>query len=233
MAKKLNLSGKCLALSTLWANQFQLYGKFCFFWKNDFFLFLFLTKIFIQKLNLKTEYFITKTQNFILASQVFFIFSLLFINNSFFYKFYKFAHLIWQRNISQTFSFHLCFYLEQNQYFSTKFLKSYISYLIYKKINSPKKIFNLLILLLKKNKSQLILAFEKNGLKKKIFIGFKIQLTGRYESTKNEMASCLLVKNGKINSTNLSVSINFINHFFYTKLGISNLKIWLFYSTKI
>nr|YP_010620258.1 Ribosomal protein S3 [Amplisiphonia pacifica]WAX04294.1 Ribosomal protein S3 [Amplisiphonia pacifica] len=233
MAKKINLSGKCLALTTLWVNQFQSYGKFSFSSKTDFFIFFFLTKIFNKQLNLTTEYFITKIQKFILFNKIFFIFSFVSVNNDFFFKFYRFLFLLWQRNINKRLSFRLCFYLEKNQYFSTFFLKSYILYLIYNKINSPKKIFNLLILLLKKNKFQKILSFSKNGLKKNTLIGFKIQLKGRYESTKNEMASCLLVKNGKVNSTNLNITISYINHFFYTKLGISNLKIWLFYSIKV
>nr|YP_010620005.1 Ribosomal protein S3 [Symphyocladiella dendroidea]WAX04018.1 Ribosomal protein S3 [Symphyocladiella dendroidea] len=232
MAKKINSSGKCLALTTLWVNQFQSYGKFSFFSKTDFLLFFFLTKILIKQLNLNKKNFITKTQNFILSTQVFFIFSLVFINSEVFLKFYRFFIIIWRYNISSRLSFNLCFYIAKNQYFSTIFLKNYILYLINNNINSPKKIFNLLILLLKKNKFQSIVSFSKKGLKKNIFIGFKIQLKGRYEATKNGMSSRLLIKNGKINSTNLNITINFINHFFYTKLGITNLKIWLFYSTK-
>nr|YP_010619982.1 Ribosomal protein S3 [Tayloriella tenebrosa]WAX03995.1 Ribosomal protein S3 [Tayloriella tenebrosa] len=233
MAKKINLSGKCLALTTLWISQYQHYGKFSFFSINDFFFLFSLLKIFNKQLNSNTKYFITKIQNLVLASQIFLIISLTFINNQLFLNFYRFFFSIWKKNISNRLNFQLFLYLEKNQYFSTRFLKSYILYLVYNKINSPKKIFNLLILLLKKNKFQLISSFSKNGLKKNILIGFKIQLKGRYETTKNEMASQMIVRDGKINSTNLNYTINFVNHFFYTKLGISNLKVWLFYSVKL
>lgn len=69
----------------------------------------------------------------------------------------------------------------------------------------------------------------KNGLKNKILCGFKVQLKGRFESTKNSMSKTVNFKVGKINSTNLNSSINFLSYTFYTKLGLSNLKIWLFY----
>nr|YP_010619959.1 Ribosomal protein S3 [Xiphosiphonia pinnulata]WAX03972.1 Ribosomal protein S3 [Xiphosiphonia pinnulata] len=228
MTKKINLSGKCLALTALWANQFQSYGKFSFFSKNDFFFLFSLIKIFNKQLNFNTLYFITKTQNFIFSSHIFLIFSLVSLNYAFFIKFHQLFLKIWQHNINSRLSFHFHFYLEKNHYFSTIFLKSYILYLINNKTNSPKKIYNLLILLLKKNKFQSIITISKKGFKQSKFIGFKIQLKGRYESTKNEMASRLFVKDGKINSTNLTNSIYFFNHSFYTKLGISNLKIWLF-----
>ena len=65
----------------------------------------------------------------------------------------------------------------------------------------------------------------KNGLEQKSLKGFKIQLKGRFEPTKNSMSKSLTVKKGKINSMKLNDSIIFINQIFYTKLGLSNLKI--------
>nr|YP_010620028.1 Ribosomal protein S3 [Symphyocladia marchantioides]WAX04041.1 Ribosomal protein S3 [Symphyocladia marchantioides] len=230
MAKKINSSNKCLALTTLWVNQFQLYNKFSFFSKNEFFL-LFIIKFLIIQLNF-TKNLITKTQSLIFSTQLLLIFSLVSMNNDFFLKLYQLFIGIWNRNFSSRLSFFLLFYVEKNHYLSAQFLKSYILYLITDNVNSPKKIFNLLVLLLTKTKNQSIISISKSGFRKITFIGFKIQLKGRYESTKNEMSNYLFIKDGKNNSTNLNITIDFINHLFYTKLGISNLKIWLFYSTK-
>nr|YP_010620212.1 Ribosomal protein S3 [Dictyomenia sonderi]WAX04248.1 Ribosomal protein S3 [Dictyomenia sonderi] len=232
MSKKINQSGKCLALTTIWATQLQYYGKYSFPSKNIFFFIFLFVKIFNKQLVLNSTSFITRVHSFLFPTHINLVFSIPFISTSFFSNFYRFLFLIWNYNVNRLLSLKLDFYLEKNQYFSTSFLKSYILYLIYNKINSPRKIFNLLILLLKRNKSQLILLISKDGFKISKFIGFKIQLKGRYEITKNEMSSYLLVKNGKINSTNLNIKIHFMNHNFYTKLGTSNLKIWMFYSFK-
>nr|YP_010620051.1 Ribosomal protein S3 [Rhodomelopsis africana]WAX04064.1 Ribosomal protein S3 [Rhodomelopsis africana] len=233
MSKKKNLSGKCLALTALWPTQFQYFGKFSFLSKNDFFIFFLLTKIFYKLLKLHTHYFITKSQYFIFTNQVILIFSTTFINIKSLLSFFRFLFLLWNLNINSQISLQVYFYLEKSQYFSSDFLKSYILYLMRNKVCSPKKIFNLLILMLKKNKFQPILTISKNGFKKNVVTGFKIQLKGRYESTKNEMASRLFITNGKTNSTTLNISINYLNHFFYTKLGTSNLKIWVFHSLKL
>nr|YP_010620074.1 Ribosomal protein S3 [Pterosiphonia complanata]WAX04087.1 Ribosomal protein S3 [Pterosiphonia complanata] len=229
MSKKTNLSGKCLALTLLWNYQFQYYGKFSFFLGDDFFIFFFLNNLFVRLLNFDIQYFISKTQYFIYISQVILIFSTKFINYHFLYRFYSFLFLFWSYNLNSQISLKILFYLEKNQFFSSRFLKSYILYLIYNKNISPKKIFNLLMLTLRKNKFQSILSISKKGLIKNQFIGFKIQLKGRYESTRNEMANQLIIRDGNINSTNLNFTISYINHFFYTKLGTSTLKIWLFY----
>lgn len=82
-----------------------------------------------------------------------------------------------------------------------------------------------MILFLTKNLKYSILFLTKNGLLRKYFVGFKIQIKGRYESSKTSMSKKLSTKFGKMTLTNLKISTNFINYSFYTKLGISNLKI--------
>lgn len=64
-------------------------------------------------------------------------------------------------------------------------------------------------------------------------VGFKMQLKGRFEITKNSMSKKFLVKFGKISSTTLVDYIVFYEHIFFSKLGLSSLKICLFYKNKI
>lgn len=78
---------------------------------------------------------------------------------------------------------------------------------------------------LKKHLEYLIITIGKNGLEQKLLKGFKIQLKGRYEVTKNSMSKSLIIKKGKVNSMKLDNNIAFMNQVLYTKLGLSNLKI--------
>nr|YP_010620166.1 Ribosomal protein S3 [Gredgaria maugeana]WAX04202.1 Ribosomal protein S3 [Gredgaria maugeana] len=232
MSKKINLTGKSLALTSVWTNKSQYYGNFSFkYSKYIHFIFL-LNVVFTRQLNFNLLYYITQIQYFFFVNQLRIILSSSFLNKNFVY-FLKFIYLFWILNFKNFYSFHLQIYLEKTLYFSVEFLKNYIFFLIKKKIKSPKKIFNLLILLLKKNFNKPIVSISKNGLTdNNILIGFKIQLSGRYESAKSTMANQIFLKFGKITSTNLSFTVKYFSHFFYTKSGISTLKIWLFYNSK-
>nr|YP_009295190.1 ribosomal protein S3 [Dasya binghamiae]AOH77202.1 ribosomal protein S3 [Dasya binghamiae] len=69
----------------------------------------------------------------------------------------------------------------------------------------------------------------KKGPQKLILKGYKITLSGRFENTKNPMSKTYTTKNGFITLTSLNNNIDFISKNLYTKLGICNIKIWLFY----
>jgi len=90
---------------------------------------------------------------------------------------------------------------------------------------SLKKKINYIILFLVKNLFHFKLVAYKTGIRTTKFVGFKIKLAGRFENSKNGMANKFIYKFGKVNSTNLQITVTFIRYIFYTKLGISNLKI--------
>lgn len=111
-----------------------------------------------------------------------------------------------------------------NFYFSKFFLKDLIFFLLIYKRLSPRKIFIYFSILLKKNKNYLLINNSKKGIYKKKLIGFKIQLKGKFEITKNAMSKKLLINYGKLRSTTLKNHIIFCEHTFFSKLGSSNLK---------
>nr|YP_010620189.1 Ribosomal protein S3 [Dipterosiphonia australica]WAX04225.1 Ribosomal protein S3 [Dipterosiphonia australica] len=226
MAKKINLNGKCFALTKLWANQFQQYGKFNFLFKK-YILFSYLFKEIISKKFAFNNFFsLMQIKTFIYSHT---ILIKLFISNFNTFKQISWIYLLWNQNL-QKLTFSLVIFLNKKLYFSKEFLEAYLCYLSSNEFNSPKRIFNLINLLLSNHLNKIFVMLTKNGIKNQKFIGFKLQLRGRFEPTKNAMAKCVTLKSGKINSTNLKIKIDFSNYFFYTKLGTSNLKIWLFYS---
>lgn len=82
-----------------------------------------------------------------------------------------------------------------------------------------------MFLFLTKNLMHISLFYSNKGLLIKQFLGFKLKLTGRYETSKTSMAKKILLKSGNVSATDLKVSIQFVDYPFYTKLGISNFKI--------
>jgi len=96
-------------------------------------------------------------------------------------------------------------------------------------IISPKKLFGILILLLTKQINQTKISYFKNGPKKIILKGFRIKLIGRFENTTNKMAKVIEYKIGSLALVQLDNNINYLENQFNTKLGLCNLKIWLFF----
>nr|YP_010620120.1 Ribosomal protein S3 [Melanothamnus gigas]WAX04156.1 Ribosomal protein S3 [Melanothamnus gigas] len=229
MSKKINLSGKCLALTNLWVMQFQHFGNFTSLFSKYTFLFLIFKFFLFKQLNLKNNFFVLDYKFFILKNEFFIVLTNFFKNFNEFNYFFNLLSSIWFKNFNFL-SFRFLIFFKKTFYLSSDFLQSYISYLSKKLFYSPKKIFTLLFILLKKKLNQSILTTTKNGLKRKKIIGFKMQLRGRYELTKTAMAKITQIKFGKINSTDLKINVTFMNYFFYTKLGNCSIKIWLFSS---
>lgn len=145
-------------------------------------------------------------------------------------KFFKFLFNILVKYGINFLPFNIKVFILANYYLSTQFLENLVLYLVLNNKYTPKKIFNFLVYFLKSNLNSLLISTSKNGLNKKTLSGFKIQLRGRFESTKNSMAKKINLKFGKTNSTNLINHIVFYEHIFYSKLGLSSLKVWLFYN---
>ncbi len=230
MTKKINPLGKCLALTFFWPNSLQNFGNFFYFVNKYLFIYLLFHHFLVKLMSFKKKYFVNQF-TFFIFSKLFLIrfsnlsfdyFWLAFLND-FFWKFWKSNFLFLPLKVF--------YFLTKNFYLSADFLWDYLNYLTKNFCFSPKKTFNLLILFLTKNYFHLSLFKSKKGFKIKRFVGFKIKLIGRFESSKNAMSKNIIYKFGKINSSNLQINTNFLTYTFFTKLGVSNLKIWIFYTS--
>lgn len=229
MSKKINLFSKCLALTIYWSYNFQIFSKNFYLFKKYFSIIILLQKLINNKklfylnlfLLLKTKIFISKN-NFNIH---FILFYLKKKWNSFFQFFFSIRLL----QDKYFLSLKSKIFVVKNFFFSNFFFSNLIFYLLLEKKFNPKKIFNFFLNLFKNNFNFFLVQDSKNGFLKKKLIGFKVQLKGRFEVTKNSMSKKNLIKLGKVNSTNLNNHIIFYEHIFFSKLGVSNLKIWLFY----
>ena len=225
MTKKISSTGKYLGISQDWFLNFQFYGKFYLYFFSSFFSFYkllnivykktFNNKLLIFKVNIN---FCFKLVNFYLG----FIFLKLDINlvNLFFKNINQFLF----NNFLET---NLTFYFKNINQFSKKFLEMYLEYL---SLNySPKKIFNLLVVFLRKKINNTNVLYLNSGVKKVQLKGFKVQLKGRYELSKSTLSKKQFFKFGKVTSNNLNNLLQFSNKIIYSKLGLSTIKIWYFY----
>lgn len=123
-------------------------------------------------------------------------------------------------------------YNTNTKFYNLNILFLYIYYL-YKNLNyNIKKIIAIISILLKNNlNSKLIIKF-KNGPKNIILKGFKITFKGRLSNQKNNMSKTITIKKGSLKLNSLNNYIEFKNIPLHTKLGICNLKIWLFFIIK-
>nr|YP_009325900.1 ribosomal protein S3 [Vertebrata lanosa]APC24941.1 ribosomal protein S3 [Vertebrata lanosa] len=230
MTKNINLFGKCLGLTTYWSQQFQFYNKNLFFFKKYFFLLNLIKKLIDKKVIFNIEFvFFLYIKFFISKNSLNIYISLYNLKNKLLSKLLNFLFDILNQYNINNLPINIKVFILMNFYLSVQFLKNLIFYLILKNRYTPKKIFNFITHFLKSNFNSSLISISKTGLKKKILLGFKIQLNGRFESTKNSMAKKINLKFGKTNSTSLINHIIFYEHVFYSKLGLSNLKVWLFY----
>lgn len=232
MSQKINPISYRLGLSQRWFKNFQLYGKNLYFF-NFYHLNYLLFFIFLSKNFYKQKVFCFKTESW-LSKSIFYISFHLIDSQKKLKKFYE-QNLtsimnFWASNENSN-SLKLRFFNYSYDFCSNLFFNSYIDYLFKELKYKPKKIvgFLLFFLMKKLNKSNLILL-TKFGPKKFLLKGFKLQLSGRFDlSSKTEMSKMFKIKIGKITSTNFNSTIDFINKPIYTKLGVCNFKIWLFY----
>lgn len=229
MSKKINLLGKSLALTNYWSYNFQLFGKNFFYFKKYFSLLFYLKKFIIKNKLSYLNFFFTLIINFhVFKEKVQFSISIFKLNN-FLTRILCNIFPIWLFQNKYLLLFQGKIFIFPNFYFSQFFLKDLIFFLVIYKRFSPKKIFHYFSLLLKKSKNYLLVNSSKKGIYKKKLIGFKIQLKGKFEITKNAMSKKLSLNYGQPRSTILKNHITFCEHTFFSKLGSSNLKIWLFY----
>lgn len=98
--------------------------------------------------------------------------------------------------------------------------------------NTPlKKLLNYVYITLLKQKSKYKIIYTTYGLKLVQFLGFKIQISGCFDSSKNQMSKTLVYKSGTNSLTKLKNYVEYSKITIYTKFGTCGLKVWLFFET--
>lgn len=111
---------------------------------------------------------------------------------------------------------------------TTLLLSAYSDLLMHKNITHKKSLLILITILNKTLKSTKI-VYTKKGPTKLVLLGYKVQIKGRFENTKNQMAKTTTHNYGKISLIVLNSHLDFIFKPIHTKLGTYSLSIWLYY----
>nr|AHX02421.1 ribosomal protein S3 [Ceramium japonicum] len=227
MSQKINPTSLRIGQQFSWNITFQNYGKSLMqlmHYHSNFFFFLFLT----QKL---------KNQNLLLANPKFCVFPSKF-------RITKIAVRLnsankYENDIKFLLSLpSLLYWLPKNSvliiflsssFCSAQILASYFTFLLEKNIIFRRAVTILVNFLETQIKKQKI-VYLKFGLKKIKLKGFKIKLSGRFENTKNQMTKKLEYNIGSLSLLSISSYVEFCSLNIYSKLGVCNFKIWLFYS---
>nr|YP_011017774.1 ribosomal protein S3 [Pseudoceramium inkyui]WQF69620.1 ribosomal protein S3 [Pseudoceramium inkyui] len=74
------------------------------------------------------------------------------------------------------------------------------------------------------------IVYLKFGVKKIKLQGFKFCLSGRFENSKNQMAKKIEYFQGSLSLISIKSETEFFTLNIYSKLGVCNFKVWLFYN---
>nr|YP_009684858.1 ribosomal protein S3 [Gloiopeltis furcata]BBK20771.1 ribosomal protein S3 [Gloiopeltis furcata] len=107
-------------------------------------------------------------------------------------------------------------------------LSHYARYLL-ETNTSPKKVIWSLRHLIRLNADVRKVSYHKFGVLDVKLKGFKVQMSGRFSNSKNQMAKKIVYKVGLLPLTHIKSSVDYINTEIHTKLGTCGLQIWLFY----
>ena len=107
-----------------------------------------------------------------------------------------------------------------------------MTYLSSQKRSSTKKILQLVYKTLKSRSNSVQIKYTINGLKIAELKGFKIEISGCFESSRSQMAKTIKCNFGTIPLTKLNGYIDYSSSTFFTKFGSCGLKVWLFYVLK-
>nr|YP_009502222.1 ribosomal protein S3 [Porolithon onkodes]ASB29824.1 ribosomal protein S3 [Porolithon onkodes] len=126
----------------------------------------------------------------------------------------------------------LYFYREIKLGSSSFLLINYINYLLKNKTNTPKKIVQFVYDSLKSQSKVVKVSYTTGGVKLLELKGFKLEISGCFDSTRSQMAKKLKCNFGQVPLSQLKGCINYSAHTFFTKSGSCGFKIWLFYEFK-
>ena len=126
----------------------------------------------------------------------------------------------------------LYFYRNFNFINSSLLINNYTNFLLTKKENSPKKVLLLIYKILKNQKKIPKIKYTTQGIKILELKGFKIEISGCFESSRSQMSKTIKCNFGTIPLTKLNGYIDYSKTTFFTKFGSCGLKVWLFYKFK-
>lgn len=129
-------------------------------------------------------------------------------------------------------SFNLSFYKNLNINRSSLLINNYIFYLFFNKLSSPKKVLQFVFKVLKNQKKKIQIKYTSKGIKVIELKGFKIEITGCFESSRSQMAKIIKCNFGTIPLTKLNGYVDYSKKTLFTKFGSCGLKVWLFYEFK-
>lgn len=225
MSQKINPISFRLGLSQVWNSTFQLYGKNLSPYTNFLYLKLVLHNYLERYFNSK-QIFLGSTYWFILKEKVILLITYESHLNDNFPKPYKlnlFLHLLTDWNLK-------LYLLKQMSWVNTPTL--IINYILYnrKKNFTLKKILKRVIFVLNTHLNSKKIVYNNKGPISLKLKGFKIKISGRFDSTRNQMTKTLSNNKGCLPLSKLNSYVEYHNAKIYTTSGSNNLQVWLFYA---
>lgn len=126
----------------------------------------------------------------------------------------------------------LTFYKSENIGSTALLINNYIVHLFLKKSYSPKKILQLIYNILRNQAVSAKIKYTINGIKIIRLKGFKLEISGCFESSRSQMAKMIKCNFGTTPLTKLNGYIDYSTNTIFTKFGSCGFKIWLFYEFK-
>ncbi len=123
----------------------------------------------------------------------------------------------------------LYFYNSFNITNSSLLINNYINYLITQRDTTPKKVLLFIYKILKDQKKNKLIKYTIQGIRILELKGFKIEISGCFESSRSQMSKIIKCNFGIVSLTKLNSYVDYSNVVFFTKFGSCGLKVWLFY----
>lgn len=229
MSQKINSLGFKLGILQLWNFNIPVYNSSFKFYKKYIYISKY-TFIYFRQIFKKHNILLNKITISYINQQFFLTISFYNFDNyiTFLKKavFNNFLYFWWGNLINLT------LYKNQKLTISSFLITNYIIYVIESKNYSFKKSLHDLFKILKDISKDKKIIYTTSGLKVIELKGFKMQLSGCFENSRSQMSKILKYNYGLIPLTKLNGCIEYSTSCLFTKLGICNLKIWLFYEFK-
>ena len=112
---------------------------------------------------------------------------------------------------------------------SSFLITNYVYYLFLQKVSSSKKLLQFVYKILRNQLQRKKIIYTINGVKTIKLKGFKIELSGCFESSRSQMARTVKYSFGSSSLTKLKGYIDYSDNVLFTKFGSCGIKVWLFY----
>nr|YP_011003658.1 ribosomal protein S3 [Gracilaria eucheumatoides]WPS66060.1 ribosomal protein S3 [Gracilaria eucheumatoides] len=227
MTRKINPTSLRLGLTQVWDFTIPNYNSF-----NSYILLIF-KWLQVNSIIIK----ILRSNKFLISDK-----ELLYINNKLFLniyitdlilpshdKYFLITHKL-SKILLEWFSLKICLriYRKMNYTIMPNLILNYAAYLLEYNRN-PNKIIWQVYQLLKGHINSSKIIYCTKGIRLVYLKGFKIQLVGRFDNTKSQMAKSIQQNLGSLSLVSLKSYVEFSHKNLHTKLGSCGLKVWLFY----